>query len=69
MTMRTAMPIASRRAFVGLGPQPPFHPFPRLDKVVRCQSSGRIVQEAKMPQMLLSLPAAKILLGRDSREL
>jgi len=55
MTMRTAMPIASRRAFVGLGPQPPFHPFPRLDKVVRCQSSGRTVQQAKMPQMLLSL--------------
>ena len=67
MTMRTAMPIASRRAFVGLGAAAAFQhwrgalrrrdwrPFPRLDKVVRCQSSGRIVQQAKMPQMLLSL--------------
>ena len=67
MTLRTTMPIASRRAFVGLGAAaalsasargatpPGLRPFPRLDKVVRCQSSGRIVQQAKMPQMLLSL--------------
>ncbi len=65
MTMRTAMPIASRRVSLDWGPQLPFQhrrralrrrdwrPFQRLDKVVRCQSSGRIVQQAKMPQMLL----------------
>ena len=67
MTMRTTVPIASRRAFVGLGAAaalsasasgatpPGLASVPAPRKVVRCQSSGRIVQQAKMPQMLLSL--------------
>ena len=67
MTMRTTMLSPRVGLSLDWGPQPPFQhrrgalrrrdwrPFRRLDKVVRCQRSGRIVQQAKMPQMLLSL--------------
>jgi hypothetical protein len=84
MTMRTTVPIASRRAFVGLeaaaalsasaivATPPGVASVPAPRKVVRCQSSGRIGQQAKMRKCcyrcaVAEQAAAKTLLGRDSR--
>jgi len=89
MTMRTTIPSASRRAFVGLGPaflQPPsqhrrwslrrrdWRSFPRLERLCAARALDGLGNRRKCRKgcyrcAVAEQAAAKILLGRESREL